>query len=97
MIGLISAEKARDSTIRNSPTLSIEKALSWIDSLIRGACLAGKCEVSMDIQTWHVVTYGQGYEVKNVLKGKGYGFNEQEYINIVDGIERKEKKVIISW
>ena len=97
MIDLISAEKARDSTIRNSPTLSIAKALSWIDSLIRGACQAGKSEVSMDIQTWHVGTYGQGYEVKNVLKGKGYRFNEQDYINNVDGIEYKEKKVIISW
>ena len=94
---LISAEKARDSAIRNSPTLSITKALSWIDNLIRDACQAGKCEVSMDIQTWHVGTYGQGCEVKNVLKEKGYGFNEQDYINIVDGIERKEKKVIISW
>ena len=97
MKDLISAEKARESTIRNSPTLSIEKALSWIDGLIRDACLEGKCEVSMDIQTWHVGTYGQGQEVKNVIRGEGYGFNEKKYIHIVDGIEFKEKKVIISW
>ena len=94
---LMSAEKARNSTIRNSPALSVTEALRWINKLIEDACLEGKCEVIMDIQTWHVGTYGQGQEVKNVIRGEGYGFNEKKYIHIVDGIEFKEKKVIISW
>ena len=97
MSNLISAEKARDSTIRNNPTLSVTEALRCLNSLIEGACLEGKCEVIMDIQTWHVVTYGQGHEVKNVLRVNGYRFNEEKYVHILDGIEFKEKKVIISW
>ena len=97
MSNLISAEKARDFTIRNSPSLSVAEALSWLNNLIEDACLGGKSEVIMDIQTWHVGTYGQGCEVKNVVRGEGYRFTEKRYIHIVDGIERKEKKVIISW
>ena len=97
MAYLISAEKARERTIRNSPDLSITEALIWINNLIEGACLEGKCEVIMDIQTWHVGTYGQGHEVKNVLRVNGYSFNEEKYVHIVEDIEFKEKKVIISW
>lgn len=97
MAYLISAEKARERTIRNSPDLSITEALIWINNLIEGACLEGKCEVIMDIQTWHVGTYSQGHEVKNVLRVNGYRFNEEKYVHIVEDIEFKEKKVIISW
>ena len=97
MAYLISAEKARECTIRNSPDLSITEALRWLKNLIEDACLEGKCEVIMDVQTWHVGTYGQGHEVKNVLRVNGYSFNEQKYVHILDGIEFKEKKVIISW
>ena len=97
MSHLISADKARDYSIRNNPNLSTTEALRWLNNLIEDVCLEGGFELSMDIQLWHVGTYGQGYEVKNILGNMGYKFTEKDYIHIIDGIERKEKKVIINW
>lgn len=97
MSELRSAKRAKDFAIKCSPEVSLNEALVWLDGLIEVTCLNGGLSLSMDIQTWHEGTYGEGSKVRQALRWEGYTYHEQEYINIIDGFERKEKKVIISW
>lgn len=97
MIKLISVESARKATIRNNKTLSLNEAMIWLNSLIEGACDNGKSEVEIDIELWHVATFGQGYIFIDMLSDSGYRFSERNLVNIVDGIEHKEKRITISW
>lgn len=97
MIKLISAESARKKTLRNNETLSLNESMIWLNSLIEDACSRGESEVEVDIELWHTATFGQGHIFKGMLSDYGYRFYERNLVNIVDGIERKKKRITISW